>query len=43
MVGDLLRRDQFAQSFNLPLSEALAAGTWGPADCQDPLHLQNQD
>ena len=30
MVGDLLRRDQFARSFNLPLSEPLAAKTWGP-------------
>ena len=39
MVGDLLRRDQFAQSFNLPLSEALARDI-GPADCQPPLHLQ---
>ena len=39
MVGDLLRRDQFAQSFNLPLSEALARDI-GPADCQPPLHLR---
>ena len=39
IVGDLLRRDQFAQSFNLPLSEALARDI-GPADCQPPLHLQ---
>ena len=43
MVGDLLRRDQFARSFNLPLSEPLAAKTWGPAHCQHPLQLQNQD